>query len=82
MGYNAQPPDDSDESHLTQMTVPYGDSVACSMLLTIESFVDDKVEGDTLDNRFAATYRNLRTGFLPRGTNTPNLTLTWGHSKR
>ncbi|KAL3939444.1 MAG: hypothetical protein SGARI_001369 [Bacillariaceae sp.] len=59
VGYDGQPPDDSDESHLTQMTAPYGDSVACSMLLAIKSFVDDNFEGDSLDNRFAAAYRKL-----------------------
>lgn len=71
VGYDGQPPDDSDESHLTQMTAPYGDSVACSMLLAIKSFVNENFEGFSLDSRFAATYRRLRTGFLPLGTNTP-----------
>lgn len=71
VGYDGQPSDDSDESHLTQMTVPYGDSLACSMLLAIKSFFDDSFEGGSLDNRFASAYRKLRTGFVPRGTNTP-----------
>ena len=71
VGYEGQPLDDSDRSHFAQMTVPYGDSVACCLLVAIKSFVEDNFEGMSLDERFAANYRKLRTGFLSKGTNSP-----------
>lgn len=69
VGYEDQPDDDSDEDPFARMTGPIGDSVACCLLLAIQSLVEDNFEGYSLDDRFKGAYKTLRTGFLPPGTN-------------
>lgn len=71
VGYEGQSYDDSDPSHFAQMTVPFGDSVACCLLIAVKSLVENNFEGMSLDERFAANYRKLHTGFLSIGTNSP-----------